>query len=140
AGAFVVTGFFLISTSTWGQDEPQTIRYAIRLNCSMGADGGQGALFFGYMMAVDKVWSMAPAGAWGRDLLVDLMADSNGKTIYDIYYSPQVERDKIFAESLQNAPGVSLVQIEEHGHLIMSELMRTGVLPKLFPPIKAAAG
>jgi hypothetical protein len=33
-------GFFLISTSMWGQDELQTLRYAIKLNCSMGADGG----------------------------------------------------------------------------------------------------
>ena len=40
AGDFVVTGFFLISTSMWGQDEPQTLRYAIMPNCSVGADGG----------------------------------------------------------------------------------------------------
>jgi hypothetical protein len=38
---FVVTGFFLISTSMWGQDESQTLRYAIRPNCFVGADGGQ---------------------------------------------------------------------------------------------------
>lgn len=102
--------------------------------------GGWGALFFGYMLAVDKVWAMAPAGAWGRDLLVDLMADSNGKTVYDIYYSHQLELDKIFAESLQHTPGVSLVHVKEHGHLMMSGLMRTGVLPTLFPPFKASAG
>ncbi|MCB6180224.1 IS5 family transposase, partial [Rhodobacter sp. Har01] len=41
AGAFVVTRFFLISTSMWGQDEPQTLRHAITPNCSMGADAGQ---------------------------------------------------------------------------------------------------
>jgi hypothetical protein len=48
AGAFVVTGFagavlrfFIIFNSLWGQDEPQTLRYTITLNCSMGADGGQ---------------------------------------------------------------------------------------------------
>jgi hypothetical protein len=44
AGDFVVTGFFLISTSTWGQDEPETLRYAIRPNCSVGADFGQPSL------------------------------------------------------------------------------------------------
>lgn len=102
--------------------------------------GGWASLFFGYMLAVDKVWSMAPAGPWGRELLVDLMADSNGKTVYDLYYSHQVESDKVFAESLQHAPGVNLVHVEEHGHLMMSGLMRTGVLPSLFPPFKAAAG
>jgi hypothetical protein len=41
AGAFVVTGFFLIFTSMWGQDEPQTLRCAITPNCPKGADGGQ---------------------------------------------------------------------------------------------------
>ena len=41
AGAFVVTGFFIIFNSNWGKDEPQTLRYAIMQNCSMGADGGQ---------------------------------------------------------------------------------------------------
>jgi hypothetical protein len=41
AGNPVVTGFFLISTSMLGQDEPQTLRYAIRPNCSVGADDGQ---------------------------------------------------------------------------------------------------
>ena len=48
AGAFVVTGFagavlrfFIIFNSNWGKDEPQILRYAIMLNCSMGADGGQ---------------------------------------------------------------------------------------------------
>ena len=40
-GDFVFTGFFLISTSIWGQDEPQTLGPAIRPNCSVGADGGQ---------------------------------------------------------------------------------------------------
>jgi hypothetical protein len=45
AGAFVVTGFagavlrfFIIFNSIWGKDEPQTLRYAITLNRSMGAD------------------------------------------------------------------------------------------------------
>ena len=46
AGAFIVTGFFLIFTSMWGQDEPKTLRYAITLNCSMGADGGQTSAIF----------------------------------------------------------------------------------------------
>jgi hypothetical protein len=33
-------GFFIIFNSNWGKDEPQTLRYAIMLNCSMGADAG----------------------------------------------------------------------------------------------------
>jgi hypothetical protein len=38
AGA--VLRFFIIFNSNWGKDEPQTLRYAITQNCSMGADGG----------------------------------------------------------------------------------------------------
>jgi len=34
-------GFFIIFNSNSGKDEPQTLRYAITQNCSMGADGGQ---------------------------------------------------------------------------------------------------
>lgn len=34
----------LLLTAMWGQDEPQTLRYAILQNCSMGADGGHRAL------------------------------------------------------------------------------------------------
>jgi maleylpyruvate isomerase len=37
----VVTGFFIIFNSNWGKDEPQTLRYAITPNCSVGGDGGQ---------------------------------------------------------------------------------------------------
>jgi hypothetical protein len=37
AGAFVVTGFFIIFNSIWDKDEPQFLRYAITRNCSMGA-------------------------------------------------------------------------------------------------------
>lgn len=37
---FVVTGFILISTSIWAQDERQTLRCAIRHGCSMGVDSG----------------------------------------------------------------------------------------------------
>ena len=36
AGA--VLRFFIIFNSIWGKDEPQTLRYAITQNCSMGAD------------------------------------------------------------------------------------------------------
>ena len=42
AGALVVTGFVIIFNSNWGKDEPQTLRYPITLNCSVGGDGGQG--------------------------------------------------------------------------------------------------
>lgn len=100
--------------------------------------GGWSALFFGYMLAADKVWAMAPAGEWGGNLLVDLMKDSNGKTDYDIHYSVKVEKDKAFAEALRGYPGVTLFTIDDFGHFVMTGLLRTGVLPTLFPKFKAA--
>ncbi len=40
AGAFVVTGSFIIFNSNWGKREPRSLRYTITRNCPMGADGG----------------------------------------------------------------------------------------------------
>ncbi|WP_233589087.1 hypothetical protein, partial [Falsigemmobacter faecalis] len=62
AGAFGVTGFagavlrfFIIFNSSWGKDEPQTLRYAITPNCSTGADGGQGLGFVNRLKALPYV-------------------------------------------------------------------------------------
>ena len=37
----VTVDFHVADIATWDWDEPQTLRYAITLNCSMGDDGGQ---------------------------------------------------------------------------------------------------
>ncbi|SMY09264.1 hypothetical protein [Flavimaricola marinus] len=102
--------------------------------------GGWASMFFGYMLGVDKVWALAPAGPWGRDLLIDLMKDGNGHTEYDVYYSRDVEEDKIFAESFVGYPNLSLTHIDEHGHMMITGLINTGQLPTMFPPFKAAEG
>jgi len=102
--------------------------------------GGWATMFFGYMLAMTKVWAMAPAGPWGRDLLVDLMDDSNDTTAYDIYYSKDIEADRAFAEAFTGFPDVNLVQIQEHGHLMINGLIKNGQLPTLFPPFRAAEG
>jgi len=106
--------------------------------CLGNSFGGWAALFFGYMLAAKKVWSLAPAGSWGLDLLKDLMDESNGVTQYDIYYSVDEPKDKRFAEALQNYPGVTLIRRDEHGHLMIRGLLKSGELPTLFPPFKTA--
>jgi hypothetical protein len=60
AGDFVVTGFVLISTSMWGQDEPKTFRYAIRPNCSVGADGGQLMALFAARLPTGEAATTSP--------------------------------------------------------------------------------
>jgi len=102
--------------------------------------GGWAALFFGYILGFRKVWSLAPGGPWGLELLKDLMDDSNNVTEYDLYYSCQEPVDEVFAKSLEGYPGVRLVHLEEHGHLMTTGLLESGELPKLFPPFRAARG
>jgi len=72
AGTFVVTGlagavlrFFIIFNSNWGKNEPQTLRYAITLNCSMGADGGQAGTKQGQVQTAAKREPYSPGGEGG---------------------------------------------------------------------------
>ena len=88
------------------------------------------------MLAAKKVWALAPAGTWGRKLLVHLMAEHNGVTDYEIYYSNEEPKDVRFAEALQDHPGVKTFRKDEHGHMMIRGLLQTGELPKMFPPHK----
>lgn len=106
--------------------------------CLGNSFGGWSALFFGYMLAVKKVWALAPAGAWGCDLLVDLMKDANGVTDYDIYYSNNEAKDLKFARALEHTPGVNLIRKDEHGHMMIRGLLQSGELPRLLPPFRPA--
>ncbi|KKL19513.1 hypothetical protein LCGC14_2464700 [marine sediment metagenome] len=99
--------------------------------CLGNSMGGFGALLFGYLLAARQVWSLAPGGEWGRQLLADLMVDGNGTTEYDIFYSRQVPEDQAFAESLRACPGVRLALREDHGHLMIRGLLQSGELPRL---------
>ena len=107
--------------------------------CVGNSFGGWAALLFGYILAVKKVWALAPGGEWGRKLLVDLMDDANGVTEYDLHYSHQEPEDQRFAESLRNYPGIRLIRQEAHGHLMISGLLQSGALAQLFPPFRPAA-
>ena len=122
----------------WHQAHIAAHPHVTEVYCVGNSFGGWAALFFGYMLAVKKVWALAPGGEWGRTLLMDLMDDSNGVTDYDIHYSHQLAEDKLFAESLRNYPGVRMIHNEEHGHLMIRGLLQNGDLPKLFPPFQAA--
>lgn len=122
----------------WHKDHLAANPHVKEVYCLGNSFGGWAALFFGYMLGVDKVWALAPAGVWGRKLLVDLMAEGNGTTEYDIHYSGEIKKDRVFAESLDNYPGVRLVRKDEHGHLQMNGLLQSGELPRLLPPFKPA--
>lgn len=95
--------------------------------------GGWSAMFFGYMLAVTKVFALAPAGPWGCDLLKDLMVDSNGVTDYDLYYSREQEADRIFAETFEGYPQTRLITRDEHGHQMLKGLLNSGELVEILP-------
>lgn len=98
--------------------------------------GGWSAMFFGYMLAVNKVFALAPAGPWGRLLLKDLLLDRNGVTEYDIWYSREVEEDRIFAETFEGYPDTTLITRDEYGHSMMRMLLETGEMAQMIPPFR----
>lgn len=101
--------------------------------------GGWSAMFFGYMLAVTRVFALAPAGVWGRDLLRDLMVDHNGVTQYDIYYSRDIAKDKDFAEAFDGYPNTQLIVRDEHGHQMLNGLLNSGELIDIVPEYRRAA-
>ena len=122
----------------WHRAHIEAQTHVDEIYCVGNSFGGWAALLFGHLFAAKKVWALAPAGIWGRDLLVDLMAEHNGTTEYDLYYSPEIEKDRLFAEALEDIPGVNTTQNTDHGHLIIRGMLRTGELPQLFPPFRAS--
>jgi hypothetical protein len=106
--------------------------------CVGNSFGGWAALFFGYILAVKKVFAFAPAGHWGRDMLADLMKDSNGVTEYEIMYSTEIADDKRFAETYDGYPNVKLFVNNKYDHLLMRGLLLDNALPGILPPFKAA--
>lgn len=123
----------------WHFEHVKANPHVTEVYCVGNSFGGWSALFFGHMLAARKVWALAPAGTWGRKLLVDLMAEHNGVTDFEIYYSQDEPKDVRFAEALQNHPGVQTFRKDEYGHLMIRGLLQSGELPKMLPPHKSAA-
>jgi hypothetical protein len=117
----------------WHQRHIAANPHVTEVYCIGNSFGGWSALFFGYMLAVRRVWALAPAGTWGRDLLRDLMAEPNGVTQYDLYYSNQEPKDVRFAEALCDAPGLTLHRRDAFGHMMIRGLLQSGELPRLMP-------
>jgi hypothetical protein len=72
AGA--VLRFFIIFNSNWGKDEPQTLRYAITQNCSMGADGGHITGALGPIIHQTAQTQKAPQGELVSETAILLVA------------------------------------------------------------------
>jgi hypothetical protein len=123
----------------WHEAYVKSLPHVTEVYCLGNSFGGWSAMFFGYMLAAKKVFSLAPSGVWGQKMLRELMMDHNGVTEYDIYYSPDHEKDKAFAEFFDGCPGTTL-QARNHGHLMLRGLLNSGEMQEMLPPfIEAAA-
>lgn len=120
----------------WHQDFLDENPHITDVYCVGNSFGGWAAMFFGYMLGVKKVFAFAPAGHWGRDMLADLMQESNGVTEYEIHYPDDVVDDKRFAETFAGYPDTTLVVNNNYDHLLMRGLLMDNLLPDILPPFK----
>ncbi len=100
--------------------------------------GGWSALLFGYILGMNKVFALAPGGKWGLPLLKGLLAEDNGVTDFDIYYAPEVEDDRVFAETFDGFPRTRLIPCEGYGHNVMRKMLQTDELARLMPEFVSA--
>lgn len=121
----------------WHEAYIESLPHVSEVYCLGNSFGGWSAMFFGYMLGVRKVFALAPAGRWGLNMLHELMLDSNEVTEYEIFYSPDVEDDKGFAETFADCDNTKLLQ-RDHGHLMLRGLLNTGELLEILPEFKAA--
>jgi len=126
------------SVLDWHLAYAKSLTHVTEVYCIGNSFGGWSAMFFGYMMAVRKVFALAPSGKWGQNMLHGLMMDANGVTEYDIYYSPEVEQDVAFARFFGECPNTRLVE-REHGHLMLRGLLNSGEMHEMLPPFREAA-
>ncbi|HEY4116475.1 MAG TPA: hypothetical protein VGM56_01415 [Byssovorax sp.] len=110
------------------------------------SSGGYGAILFGHLMEVDRVFAFAPSVAKldgavpARAALVDAVRVHNGKTRYEIRYAPGNAVDHEFATRLGACPGFSLEPRPEFGavHNVTGPLAMSGELARILPPFVAA--
>lgn len=123
----------------------------VRQSFCMGSSaGGYAAILFGHYLGVDAVYAFAPQtrldlkllrqltarddGALfpsaHRDLAL-LLAQGNGRTQYDLFYSQGNATDRRFAERLRRCPGVRLHPQPGTDHRVIKGMYESGRLREL---------
>lgn len=103
--------------------------------------GGYAAILYGSLLGFDRVFAFSPSNLLRLRALKDVVIRAEGRTPIDVFYDPAHGRDKFFAESLADLPGVTLVPKSDtlgDGHYVMFSMMASGELPEIFPPFEAA--
>lgn len=122
----------------WHKAYIESLPHVTEVYCMGNSFGGWSAMFFGYMLAVQRVYALSPAGVWGKEMLRELMSDGNGTTEFDIYYSTEIEKDATFAQTYEGLPGVRTVIRNGHGHLMLRGLLNSGELQEILPDFHTA--
>lgn len=113
--------------------------------CIGSSGGAYAALLSGHFLNANKVWAFAPPVpvqlsehvAYVDPKFGDLnsvLADSNGRTEYEVVYNESQDWDRIAAERLRELPGVTLSPQSGEGHGVVVHLAQTGQLQRLLPP------
>jgi hypothetical protein len=131
----------LAALEAWHRDHLQSLQH-IREVYTLGySSGAYGALYFGHLLGVKKVFAFSPRTAtlWKdkatRARLLERMSTSNGVTQYEIAFATANKRDRLFAEMLAGCPGVTLHPYDECGgtHFLLHYLAEKGLLKSVFP-------
>ena len=85
-------GFLIFFNSNWGKDEPQTLHYAIMINCPMGADVRQLAQNPKLLLVDEPVASMTDAATEETAQLLKSIAGDHAVIV--------VEHDMNFVRAL----------------------------------------
>lgn len=136
----------LAALEVWHQEYVQTQKHISAVYTLGYSSGAYGALYFGHLLGVKKVFAFSPRTAtfWKdkatRAKLLERMSQGNGVTEYEIAFAVGNKRDRTFAEMLAGCPGVKLHPYTECGntHFLMHYLAEKGLLRAVFPDFVAA--
>jgi hypothetical protein len=110
------------------------------------SSGAYGAILFGHLLGVRKVFVFGPRTARlstadaAKAFLKELISVGNGVTEYFIHFAPSNKRDRAFAEYFEDSPGVVLCPYRASSipgtwdHAVMNRLMDSGEIRALMPP------
>ncbi|MEH6552246.1 MAG: hypothetical protein V7744_19890 [Pseudomonadales bacterium] len=119
------------------------------LYCGGTSNGAYAAILCGHYLKADAVYAFSPQTVIDPSRIIagisiprahldlcDVLANSNGKTRFNIYYCEDNEVDRAHAEHISHCPNVSLHPVAGDSHNILATEGGKAVLPDLFPSFK----
>jgi hypothetical protein len=128
----------------WQRELCTRLQHVRRVFCIGSSMGAYAAILYGYHLRAEEVWAFSPQ-AEAREVLLPpdvpphlrdlprLLATSNGRTRYNIYYNRSSAIDHAEASRLSGADGVALCPQNGTGHRVVDTLIESGRLRSIFP-------